>query len=694
LSKLPFPVDARVRPLLMLIACGVFCGPPAGAQTEGARKPSVSLDDLYSEPTVIDTDISPNGKLIAAVVRRNDDDALISVDLTTGEKKLITRINKDAFGDQLDVRMGFVTWKTDDRLLFQVRSEPNEGLRYEHMSEGNLLKLGNRLFGVNRDGRNIKPMLGEQYDEAMVGAMDTSDISSMLWNDPKHILLKIGGWEGRSLFKVDVDTGEGKVVEKQKEGIIDWWFDVNGNATVRVEYSVGTLRYYRKLPDGKWKKYFSQRRQELDEQPDFSLIGPSADANKFYVLARAPGHDRIGVYLYDLQKEDFGAPLVENPDYDIAEADVSADGTRIRYNCYDVHVRVCEFADTAQEAYMRGLRKYFNEQANVYVTDASDDGKVILLAVDSPSDAPAYYYYLVDQKKVELVGVRQGALRDKALPHASIVSYKTRDGQSQSGYLTYPPGAENAKGLPLVLLPHGGPQVRDRLEFDPWVQYLAARGYAVFQPNFRGSGGFGEAYELSGHREWGHKMQDDLGDGVKALADQGIIDPARVCIVGASYGGYAALAGATLTPDAYKCAVSMAGIGDLEEFVRWKKKKYGGDSDVFAHFVKAIGDPEKDQAAIRAVSPAYHIDAIKIPILLIHGDKDESVPYSQSESFQKLLEKSGRKTTLLRLHNEGHGGFDDDASKVMLSTVGTFLWDNLGKGFGVTEPPMKYVFEK
>ena len=123
--------------------------------------------------------------------------------------------------------------------------------------------------------------------------------------------------------------------------------------------------------------------------PDFALIGPSTDASKFYVLARPPGHDRIGIYLYDLQKEDFGSPLVENPNYDIAEADVSDDGSRVRYHCYDVNVRVCEFADTTQEAYMRGVRKFFDEQANVYITGASNDGKVILLHVDSPSDAPS-----------------------------------------------------------------------------------------------------------------------------------------------------------------------------------------------------------------------------------------------------------------------------------------------------------------
>ncbi len=689
----------RVRATSMLLAlCGLVAvaAPPALAQATPAAAPlpSLTIEDLYSQHNIVDVDISPSGKTLAAVVRRDSEDVIMSIDMATGEKKIITRINKDAFGDQIDVRMGFVLWKTENRLLFQLRSDSNEGLDYSRLSRSNLLKLGNRLFAVDRDGKNAIPMFGEQRVEALVGAFDTSDIASMLVKDPKHILLRIGGWEGRSLFKVDVDTGRGKVVEPQKESIVDWWLDVDGTAIGRVEYSAGTLRYYRRLEDGKWKKYHSVRRRDMEELPDFIEVGPSDDPSKFYVLARPPGKDRMGVYLYDLANESFGDVLIENPRFDIQYARASSDGKRILFHCYDEHVRVCDFTDAKMTAYMRGLRKFFDQSANVYIVDASDDGKIILLSVDGPVDAPSFYYYLVDQKKVEMLGLRQGALRNKQLAHAATINYKARDGLDLSGYLTYPPGGKDAKKLPLVLMPHGGPQVRDRLEFDPWVQYFAARGYAVFQPNFRGSGGFGEAFEFSGHRQWGRKMQDDLGDGVKALVDQGIVDPERVCIVGASYGGYAALAGATLTPSAYKCAVSLAGVADLEEFVRWKKKKFGADSDVLAHWVRALGDPDKDQASIREVSPAYHIDAIRIPILLIHGDEDESVPYSQSEDFKKLLDKSGRKTVLLRLEDEGHGGFDKEVSKVMLTTIGDFLWTHLGPGFGVKEAPTLYVFKK
>jgi acetyl esterase/lipase len=680
--------------MLLLFACLALASPlaaPAQEAAPAARKASLTLEDLYSDNNVISAHISPSGKFIAASVRSKDQDAIVMVDLATGEKKIVTKMNKDAFGNQLDVHIGYVVWKTEDRLLFQVISDANEDLDFYQLSRGSITKLGWRLFGINRDGKNLVPMFNEQWEEELVGAFDTSDIASMLWKDPEHILVRVGGWDGRSLFKVDVNTGKGKVVERQKEGIIDWWFDVDGAAVVRVEYSLGTMRYYRKLPDGKWKKYYSVRRQELEELPDFALIGPSADPTKFYVLARPPGKDRIGVYLYDLANEDFGAPLVENATYDINDAGVSTDGARLMYHCYDEHTRICDYADATRNAHMRGLRKFFEESANVEIAGISDDGNTLLLLVDGPSNPPSYYYYLVDKKAIEFVGQRQGALRDKALPSASVIKYKTRDGLDQVGYLTLPPGAQGVKGLPLVLYVHGGPQSRDRLQFDHWVQYLAARGYAVFQPNFRGSGGYGLAYETSGWREWGRKMQDDLGDGVKTLVDQGIVDPARVCIAGGSYGGYAALAGATFTPAAYRCAVSLAGVADLEQLVRFKKKKYGADSDVFDHYVKKLGDPDKDRQILRDASPFYHVDAIKIPILLIHGDDDEIVPIEQSETMQAALNKAGKKTELITLEEGGHGGFSREQTLVTLSAIGTFLWDNLGKGYGVDAPPVRYT---
>jgi dipeptidyl aminopeptidase/acylaminoacyl peptidase len=358
----------------------------------------------------------------------------------------------------------------------------------------------------------------------------------------------------------------------------------------------------------------------------------------------------------------------------------------LRY-CYVAHVRICESADPKINGHLQGARKFFDDNANVDVLDASDDDATLLLYVDGPSDPPAYYQYRSTTREVNLVGIVQEATGKKRLPTASIVEYAARDGLRISGYLTRPPGATDATGLPLVVLPHGGPEARDHLTFDVHVQFFAARGYAVFQPNYRGSSGFGRDYIERGYGEWGRKMQDDIGDGLKTLVDQGEADPARVCIVGASYGGYAALAGATLTPDLYKCAVSIAGISDLDDFIGWRKRNWGSDSEGYTYWLKAIGDPDKDEARLREVSPLTQVAKVKIPILLIHGTDDQTVPFAQSKAMKKALDKSGRKTELIALEKEDHSYWSDSNEKLALSSIDSFLWQHLGPGFGITTPP-------
>jgi dipeptidyl aminopeptidase/acylaminoacyl peptidase len=227
--------------------------------------------------------------------------------------------------------------------------------------------------------------------------------------------------------------------------------------------------------------------------------------------------------------------------------------------------------------------------------------------------------------------------------------------------------------------------MRDRLAYDRWVQLLTARGYAVLQPNFRGSDGFGRSFAESGYGEWGRAMQDDITDGLASLVQQEIVDPGRVCIVGASYGGYAALAGAALTPNLYKCAVSIAGVSDLSAFVKWYKFEHGPDSAGLAYWLRAIGDPEHALHRLRAVSPVHLADAIKADVLLIHGDKDEVVPLSQSQAMKRALDNSSRKITLLKLEDEGHSYWSDENERLALENIAAFLAKNLGPGFGATQ---------
>lgn len=660
--------------------------PPSPANAAG--NPVASLDDLFSEEGAQDVAVSPSGKLLGAVIRRKTEDVIVVMDLTTGDHKIISRAGRKEVGPKFDAHISTIYWKTDERLLFRVTISPSEGVSWRELTNGSYRRLGRRLFAVDRDGKNLVRLLGENRNSALDFAFDLGAIRSLLTKDPENILMVVDGEDGRSLFKVNVNTGKGEQMERANPSVHDWWLDLDGKPVVRVEVSLGTLRYYRREDGEKWKKFYSVRLKELQNQRiEYDWLGASTDPNKVYVLARPEGAQRYGVYLYDLKNESFGAPVAENAQYDISNAWISRDGTKVLRYCYLAHVRICESSDSTANAHMRGLRKYFNNSANVYVVDSSQDLQTLLLFVEGPSDAPAYYEYQLAQRQINLIGLSQQSLDKRPLPTATVLEYAASDGLKVHGYLTRPPGADKATQLPLIVMPHGGPEARDYLSFDLYAQFFASRGYAVFQPNFRGSDGFGLTYTESGYGQWGRKMQDDITDGVRLLIEQKTVDPRRICIVGASYGGYAALAGATLTPDLYQCAVSIAGITDLDEFLKARRRKFGSDSEIYLYWVKQIGDPQKDAERIASVSPAMLIDKIKAPILLVHGDDDQIVPYAQSTDFKKKLDKSGRKTELITLEEEDHSGWSSTNERKVMDAIAKFVTGRIGPGAAAAPAP-------
>jgi dipeptidyl aminopeptidase/acylaminoacyl peptidase len=282
-------------------------------------------------------------------------------------------------------------------------------------------------------------------------------------------------------------------------------------------------------------------------------------------------------------------------------------------------------------------------------------------------DAHPPIYYLVDFAKKSadivneayplLVGVKLGAVRDFA--------YEARDKYALTAYLTLPPGAEEKK-LPLVVMPHGGPEWRDTPGFDWLAQFLASRGYAVLQPQFRGSTGFGQAHADAGRRQWGLRMQDDVTDGVRALIDKGIADPKRVCIVGWSYGGYAALAGATFTPELYACAASIAGVSDLPDMVGFEFRSGGRESNSLVYWRDHIGAPTDPQ--VIANSPARSAGTVRAAILLIHGVDDTVVPISQSQHMARALKTAGKSYELIELPGEDHWMMTSSSSRIRTLT--------------------------
>ncbi len=327
---------------------------------------------------------------------------------------------------------------------------------------------------------------------------------------------------------------------------------------------------------------------------------------------------------------------------------------------------------------MKSIQATFADGA-ASLSSWSRDRSRILVYGEHNFDGGGYYLYRGRGEPLARIAMRYPELAQAQLGgQRQSITYRSRDGTTIPAYLTIP-AVENAQNLPLVLLVHGGPHgVRENLSFDYWAAFLASRGYAVLQPNYRGSGGLGREWEWAGRRQWGGLMQTDVEDGVAALVRARIADPARVCIVGASYGGYAALAGATLTPDRYKCAASISGVSDLNEMLRETVAQDGRDSMSADYLRLSVGDPVADRDAIRAVSPVNLAERVRIPVLLVHGADDTVVPIAQSQRMHDRLVGAGKNVRFVRLQNDDHWLSDGPTRVQMLRELETFLGQQIG----------------
>jgi len=329
------------------------------------------------------------------------------------------------------------------------------------------------------------------------------------------------------------------------------------------------------------------------------------------------------------------------------------------------------FFDAHDQAIWNAVAKAYAGSRVTFEGWSADHTRIVVL-VDSPVDGPAFAYVDIATHKAVWLG-DQYKDASKAIAPRTAIAFKAADGTPLTGYLFTPPGLA-AKNLPLVVFPHGGPAARDEPSYDWWAQAMASRGYAVLQVNYRGSDGFGWKFMKSGFGQWGRAMQTDLSDGVRYLANQGAIDPKRVCIVGASYGGYAALAGATLQPDVYRCAASIAGPAELGKFVAWSREQT--DISAQRYWLKFMGADGVHDVRLEDISPADHADQVKGPILLIHGRDDTVVPFSQTQIMADALKRAGKPYDLVVLKAEDHWLSRGETRLQMLQAVIDFLQKN------------------
>ena len=329
------------------------------------------------------------------------------------------------------------------------------------------------------------------------------------------------------------------------------------------------------------------------------------------------------------------------------------------------------FDPELQERWDWTARQFRRERLEL--VSLSDNRSKALLLVTGPVSGHGYFIADFEERLIQPVGKVYDGI--DVIAEVRRIDYPAGDGLKIPAYLTLPPGRP-AKNLPVVVLPHGGPAVRDSMGFDWWAQALAAQGYAVLQPNYRGSD-LGYHWVSSGFGEWGRKMQSDLSDGLRYLVEQGIADPKRACIVGASYGGYAALAGITLESGVYRCAVAVAGISDPQTFARWiNDRSRLGQKTALRYLDRFLGATSPDDPGLVAISPLKHVQQVTVPLLLIHGKDDTVVPYDQSTDMAKAMKRAGKAVEFVSLDKEDHWLSRSETRLRMLKASVEFLRRN------------------
>lgn len=635
-----------------------------GADTAAARVP---LEKFAAHAAMGRPKISPNGRFVAAPMRRGNEDNVIVFEID------VTVVKPIALPMPEGIDLDWVDWANDNRLLLGLSKPDSERFRGRTYDTS-----VSRVAAIDRDGKNFTVLFGNS--RRFRQNYNLSEVVHPLPGDPDAVLM--GAWQNSAynLYRVNVNDGKAELVRRGTPHTFRWLTDLDGVPRVRWDYRPRRDRvelYVRNGDGDDWDMVAQYGEREF---PDLNIVGFADDPRTAIVASRKTG-DRYGLYEFDVATRALGKLIFEHPRVDIGEPV----GGPI-YDPLTTKMIGVFFVDDLWErkyfdpdlARVQGkLDATFAEAAIIRFHSWSQDRTRLALFTEGPKDPGSYYIYDTKRDHALLIGRTHPDIPAAELGDMLIIKYKGRDGTKLPGYLTMPPGKSD-KNLPMIVMPHGGPEQRDYVQYDHWAQMLANRGYVVFQPNFRGSGGYGRAFAEAGHRQWGRRMQDDVTDGVKALIADGTADPARICIVGASYGGYAALAGGAFTPELYKCVVSIAGVSDIPEMLEEEEDRFTTESATYDYWVKRLGDPRYDLEQMKAVSPALHAARFTAPVLLIHGEHDDIVPIDQSKRMDKALRAAGKQVAFVEIDNEGHH-FAKPASDLKLMTeLEKFLTTHIG----------------
>lgn len=610
------------------------------------------VEVLFANPLLSQPRVSPDGRYIAMLQPANNRMNIMVLDLLKGGKKQITNMKEENI-----VSFG---WIKNGRILFNQQNKGQESFGY---------------YAIDADGRNLVVL--QQATSRSGDDLENADdrqpfaIIDDLPDDPNNIL--VNGIRGRSglgdIFRVNVNTGKRFKVMNNLGKTRDWVTDRNGVVRIAIssdEREETAEIMYRETARSEWVSLGVQTK----DTPSWAPLGFDGDNKTLYVKSNI---DRAttAIYKFDFEKKAPGELVFADDTYDAGNIVYNEYLKKVVGVFYESEYAMIHWLDDTAKNTMAAIDAVLPGTKNQIGT-MTRDGSACIVVATSDRNRPCYYYLDLKNNKMLLLGYQNDKINPDEMAPMKPVTFTARDGMVIHAYLTLPVGRPHRK-LPLIVHPHGGPfGIRDSWGYNPEVQFYANRGYAVIQVNYRGSGGYGRAFEEAGYRQWGLKMQNDLTDAVKWTVDQGYVDANRVGISGASYGGYAALAGLVYTPELYKLGINYVGVSDIARlglhigFDHMTKPEQKSVARRFLH-------PVLDSRQMKEVSPVNYIERIQVPSLHAYGKYDPRVTIDQGEVLKQKLDKYDKTYEYIEVENEGHGFTKYENSVKFYKIVDEFL---------------------
>ena len=604
------------------------------------KAPLIPMQDFFRNPEKSSFKISPNGEHIAYMKPWKARMNVFVMDMVTKKEVRLTSSQERG--------IYWFAWLNNNRIGYIKDEGGNENMHF---------------YAVNIDMSNEIDLT--PFENVQARIIDD------LEDDPNHIIMGLNKRNPQihDPYRINVNDGKMDMIAENPGNISEWMTDHDGKLRIAITSDgVNTSLLYRDKESDGFKPILT-----TDFKVSVAPLFFTFDDKNLYVASNR-GRDKTAIFEFDLNKSKEGRLIFEHDEVDVSGLMYSRKRKVLTGVSYTVAKNEIVFFDTLRESLQQKLEEKLPGY-EVGITSFSEDETKAVVVTYSDKSRGTYYYYDLDKNKLIELGQVSPWLNEEDMSEMKPVHYKSRDGLIINGYLSLPKGT-NGKNLPVVVNPHGGPWHRDSWGYNSEVQFLTNRGFAVFQMNFRGSTGYGRDFWEKSFKQWGKSMQDDISDGVNWMIDEGIADPDRIAIYGASYGGYATLAGLAFTPDLYACGVDYVGVSSLFTFMEsmppyWELYR--------SMMYEMVGHPEEDKELLASASPLLHIDKIKAPLFIAQGANDPRVVKAESDQIVEALKNAGIDVPYMVKDDEGHGFYNEENQFDFYTEMEKFLTKYIGK---------------